>query len=110
MIDQSRIGEVLGLMGLEDSQTNRRQLGVMNEALLIFQERERSRGGLWMQTGYPDSALHIKSKALRLNQAVAMGAAEGEEAIDEALDVINYAAFYVRNARASRDGEEHSHD
>jgi hypothetical protein len=90
----------LSSFGLEDTEDNREQLRVMVEAMTIYEEREAVRGGLWKGAGAVDSAHHLQSKGLRVKYAIdhtAPGAG-----VDDALDAVNYAVFYVRNVRDGR--------
>lgn len=82
------------------------QLGVMAEALSIHQQREETHGALWEEHGHIDSAGHIRSKGSR----VVRGTAEYDKELalgvrDDALDLINYACFWVRNVDEDRLGE-----
>lgn len=90
--------EVLGL-----DPTLKGQLGVMAEALKVHQERELKYDGLWKDGGHIDSAGHIRSKAVR----VVRGTAEYDKELamgvrDDALDLINYVCFWVRNVDEDR--------
>lgn len=79
------------------------QLGVFLEAMDIYAEREGARGGLWKEAGAIDSAHHLKSKGKRVFVAATHDDKAGQDAgEDEAVDAINYAAFFIRNYRAGR--------
>ena len=59
-----------------------------------------------MEFGTEDKAHHLKSKAARINAGMRR-VIEGEDLsavdlIDEAHDIINYAAFFIRQARAEQ--------
>lgn len=86
--------------GLEDTDDNRHQLGVMLEALAIYQEREQVRNALWKKAGAEDCAHNLRHKSLRVAHADEPDAMEA--AIDDALDAVNYALFFIRNVRAGR--------
>lgn len=103
-IEDGSLRAACHVLGLEESDENVAQLRVMTGSMRIYQERGKSRGDLWQEAGYPDSAHHLKSKAMRVANSVRLGT-ELEEGIDSALDAINYAAFFVRNLTAGRKGE-----
>lgn len=79
-------------MDLNDLSIHR---GVLKEATDIYIERERTRGSLWKDFDIEDAMVHIYSKAGRIRKAVELG----HSAEDEALDLINYAVFYIRHIR-----------
>jgi len=79
---------------LTPSQEDRdRHLRVLEEAHDIYVERSKERGQLWKEFEPEDAKLHIKSKSARVIHRD--GFAE-----DDALDLINYAVFYIRHMRA----------
>lgn len=82
------------------STTDLEQISVMLEAFQIFVQRNAKRHDLWKQFGWEDSALHIRSKAARvgltLDPAVDL---DPDDVLDDALDLINVAVFFVRNVR-----------
>lgn len=77
------------------------QMLTMMSALEIFQERDKRYKGLWRGDGAMDSAMHVHSKAARVRQA---GLDGPPAALDDAHDIINYAAFYIRNAQEGNYG------
>ena len=87
-------------MGLSH-EDRREQANVFAEAMEIYEERSAARGQLWKEFDERDAAVHIRSKAARLYVAVENPDADGAdaEALDSALDLINYAAFAVRHIR-----------
>lgn len=90
----------LKAIGIAATPDNIEQMQCLAEAMEIYQERERVRGGLWKEAGAKDSAHHLLSKARRVAFAVEHDAPEA--VYDDALDAVNYAAFAVRNMRAGR--------
>jgi len=95
------IQQALRLLGLKQTDTNVDQLHVMVEALAIFQEHTDRLGELWREVEPEDTAHHIRHKAQRVFHAEVNGAERDRESLedfgrDSALDLINYAAFYVR--------------
>lgn len=82
------------------------QKHVLQEALGIFVQRSNIRGDLWAQFNSEDSLHHCRSKIARV-EAIIKGLDVGRfagdvgtakaEAVDDLLDLINYAAFTVRH-------------
>jgi len=72
-------------------------VGVLFEAVALYEEREKKYKGLWKEGGVADSLRHITSKSARVH---AIG--EGRTDLDDALDLINYTVFLIRNFRAGR--------
>lgn len=103
MIDHNRASAACEALGIPISADNIEQMHVLGEAMEIYVEREEARGGLWKEAGAIDSAHHLKSKGMRVFVAATHDDDAGRRAgIDEAVDAINYAAFFVRNYRAGR--------
>lgn len=94
------VEEALNVLGLDNNEDNCAQMQVLVESMFIYQEREAARGGLWKAAGAVDSAHHLKSKGARVKHAV--DHTMPDAGIDDALDAVNYSAFYVRNVRAGR--------
>src|SRR4051812_42477828 len=110
--DGYRICEYLGLSRTPE---NVQQLEVLASALDIYEERSRVRGETWAEFDHHDCIHHLSSKLARLKNAAqllagrAAAASRGDEVDetvtdellsameDDALDVINYAAFLVRH-------------
>lgn len=81
------------------------QFDVLVRGFEIFRERSQSRGDLWKDFHIQDATHHIASKLARITAAVQradqgiLGQQEFEQiTADDALDIINYAAFIVRHA------------
>lgn len=87
---------------LEINDDNIAQFQVMMEAMNIYADREEVRGGLWKRAGAGDSSFHLRSKGERIAFAATHG--KHEAALDDAIDAVNYAGFFVRNVRAGRTG------
>lgn len=75
------------------------QKEVMEDALRIYKQRERTRGGLWKDFGPEEDAMHMRSKAARVHAIIFNPSVPNNDALDDALDLINYAAFLVRKVR-----------
>lgn len=88
-------------LSLEEDITESEQLEVLAEAFSKFLERNGKYKDLWRQFGYQDSVHHVRSKAGRLNQLLSEQPTSDELdlAIDDAIDIINYAVFFIRNVR-----------
>lgn len=76
-------------------------IGVLNEALKKFEEKDAKYQGLWKERGAVDSAHHVKHKAARVSIAINEGC-DPEPFIEDAVDLINYCVFFVLNARDGR--------
>lgn len=97
------LSEACFWLGVDSTEDNMEQMRVLAQAMVIYEEREAARGGLWKEAGAIDSAHHLKSKGMRVFVAATHPEEAGREAgIDEAVDAVNYAAFFVRNYRAGR--------
>src|SRR5262245_15710455 len=70
---------------------------VLNEALNIFIDRNAKRADAWRDAGYKGNLVEMRKKLDRL-WAVWEGPIESKD-IDEALDLINAAVFYIRCVR-----------
>lgn len=86
------IDQILLALDVPVTETNGDQMGVLMEAMKTFGVKNEKYKDLWKDYGEEDILLHIKSKAARL-----MRAGDSEDAID----LINYAVFYVRLSRAT---------
>jgi len=82
------------------------QFRVLMEALAKYAEREKQYGSMWKRYGCRDAADHCRSKAGRLDMAIYRMLKGGEDVndgdIDDAIDLINYAVFFIRHAREGR--------
>lgn len=82
------------------SETDKRQLSTLFAAFVKFQERNAKYRDLWKQGGIEDSANHARHKAHRLVLAsMNRDQLDPEDFIDDAIDLINYAVFFIRNSR-----------
>jgi hypothetical protein len=91
------IGATLDMLGIPDTLTNRQQLDVMFRALKIYVNRNEQRGDLWASFDVADATHHVRSKAARLMHSVTQPTPSAEaEALDSALDGINYNVFAAR--------------
>lgn len=97
-VSPSKASEVLEVLGVEDNETNNEQMCVMLEAFAVFLERQEDYEDLWAESGSANNLLQAQSKVARMGVAKA----RLETKTDSGLDLINYAAFYVRNVRQGR--------
>lgn len=101
----SNVREILELADLESSDTNAEQMSVFLDCMQLFQERNAKYGDLWKEYGWRGNLLHVQSKAARVRK-VWWDSKDpfGHNAdIDDALDLINYAAFFIRNVEADNE-------
>lgn len=101
-MDEARAVAVLQMMGIPPSDTDVDQMMVMLSAFDIFRQRNERYQDLWREGGYDDSANSLKHKVMRVVQETRT--TEGEPQIDDALDIINYACFWIRNVNDGNRG------
>jgi hypothetical protein len=81
---------------------------LLMRAMVIYVEREKTRGSLWAAFDEHDSIHHMRSKLARIIQMAENGTAHSHEIIadgktgvdlfmDEILDLVNYAIFCLRH-------------
>lgn len=96
---------------LELTRNEEQQLFVFLRSLDIFRERTAKRGDHWKQFDSRDAVHHIRSKATRIDllledpfreETAGMSKPEPADLIDDALDLINYCAFFVRHVTGSK--------
>lgn len=80
---------------MADAQDTTTHVGVLQEAMEIYLEREKKHKGLWKSNSLGEGNLHIMSKAKRFVQDPASH-------IDDGLDLINYVVFQILNVREGR--------
>jgi hypothetical protein len=100
------------MLGFEATDEDVAQFKVLMRALRKFHERDEKHRGLWRYFGAIDSAHQARAKATRTYN-VAIGLIRGqfksehvndELVNDDAIDMINYAAFFVRNVEEGNYG------
>ena len=73
------------------------------EALQIYRARHGRYGDAWTRYGWLDSLFHIRNKTTRMDfefyHHPPEDHAEALARLDNPLDLINYAAFFIRNVR-----------
>lgn len=102
---QQAINALLETAGVPLEDTFREQAVVFVKALQKNAGRERTYGGLWREYGLEDCANNAKSKSVRMvhhaRQLETMAPApdalqQHDDAMDDAIDLINYGAFAAR--------------
>jgi hypothetical protein len=111
--------QILNVLQIDTTDTNLRQAQVMIDALLKFAEKNALYVDLWKDGGAEDSVRHVEHKGARLKAFVTAFKIRGdvrasrpdldahEQAMiaafnDDGLDLINYAAFALRNMHSRR--------
>lgn len=102
--------------GMKVTDEDWQQLKVLLRALGKFHERDAKHRGLWRYFGAIDSGFQARAKATRTYN-VAIGLLKDPESVlgmtvdgrrddplDDAIDMINYACFFVRNVEEGRYG------
>ncbi len=95
----------------DDLEKQRRDVGeILDEAFLIFGERDAKYKGLWSEAGAEDNAFQLRHKAMRVFK-VFRDASWDEQGrplelinkmTEDAFDLINYTAFYIWCMRNDR--------
>lgn len=95
---QEKSIEFLEACGIDPTSDMLTHLNVLVEALLIHETR-KIYGGIWRKYGALSNLLSIARKADRLMQIFWYGSGEltHKNSTDDAYDLINYAAFFIRN-------------
>jgi hypothetical protein len=103
------VNVVLEHFGIDSTADNNWQLLTCLEAVKVYSDRTRAYGQVWQQYGALANLLNAARKADRL---MAVWWTEEEEyvgngqpvlhkdAMDDAIDLINYTVFFMRAARA----------
>jgi hypothetical protein len=100
-------------VGFELTDEDWEHFKVLCRALEKFHERDAKHRGLWTYFGAIDSAFQARAKATRTyniaiqllkDASVVELDGSDEDYLDDAVDQINYAAFFVRNCEAGRYG------
>jgi hypothetical protein len=92
----------LEAIGLPPTKESVAQLEVFAEALRIFASRNAAYGDVWKQYGALSNLLSVARKVDRLMHSWWEGKgapAMHKDSLDDAIDNINYTAFFIRNAR-----------
>lgn len=100
---QPELAAVFNRLGIEQNANNLDHFMVLMEALQTFAERERNYNGVWRQYGALSNLLRSATKIDRLMEVWwhnpdGAGALH-KDGLDDAVDLINYAVFFMRTAR-----------
>jgi hypothetical protein len=95
---EETIARVLQEIRADVTEENSAQMRVLLEAFDIYLERDKRYKGVWKGSGYLGSLFDLRKKITRAWQVFWVG--EGDGNIDDGLDIINFAAFFVRNVRS----------
>lgn len=93
---------------IEPSATNLEQADVFARALAKYDERNSEYRDLWKEGGTSDSVFHVGHKFARMKRLaenaslLAQGTANYPQFLDNAIDLLNYTVFAIRNKRAGR--------
>lgn len=99
---------VLGAFDIETTPYNVAHFSVLMEALKLYDQRTQAYGQAWEQYGAMSNLLKVASKTDRMmavwwtgEDEIGLPHDEGfhKDSLDDALDGINYTAFFIRNAR-----------
>lgn len=100
------------------------QLAVFVRAMDIFVDRRKEYGKLWKVDGWRGSIFHVRHKFRRMWKMFWLGEGgsqidvttleddfrnhvQGEPRLDDAFDLLNYDAFFIRNVQ---DGNENGQE
>ncbi len=104
--DTPEAQEFLKSIGVEPTPSALRQLSVFARCLQIFNSRNQRYNDLWSSRGYKGSLFQMDHKMARVweifwdsEQAPTQIGDEFEENTDDVFDLINYCAFFLRNAQ-----------
>ena len=95
MSDGSLVAEILREMGIAPTEDHQEQLGVFLQAFEIFVERTERHGDTWKASGWRGALFDMHKKMDRLWNEFMVSDSPPED-VDSALDLINFAAFFVR--------------
>lgn len=90
--------------GIEQTADNLAQFDTFMEALKVYNDRTAPYGQAWEQYGALSNLLNMARKVDRLMAVWWRGSGEDQPALhkdnlDDAIDLLNYDAFFIRNAR-----------
>lgn len=105
--EDQAIREFLGVHGIEATEDIVAHLQVFIQALRIRQSR-KIYGAAWRRYGALSNLLSVARKVDRLMQVFwhGDGVINHKDALDDAYDLINYAAFFIQNKEARNERGE----
>ena len=96
------------MLGLPQTEDNIQMLAIFTRSLIKYIEREEEYGQTWKQFDPADAAHHARHKASRMwafaerPNNVEAGEIVMAAGIDSAIDICNYAAFYIRHFEGTK--------
>jgi hypothetical protein len=98
-----QLRKALRCLALGETVDNAIQLSVFAMAMQIYEVREVKRGGLWKEFGPEDKLMHLRDKLRRTERIWENYQSNGDDPllvdVDDALDILNYAAFFIRQVK-----------
>lgn len=73
---------------------------ILETVMDLYVKRDEVHDGLWKKYGAKNNMLHVQSKAARMESLAERG--RFPEAVAEAVDLINYTLFFIRNVGEDR--------
>jgi hypothetical protein len=104
---EDRLSMVLDLLGYSERDDVRLQLGVLLRALDIYAERNIRYHDNWRRSGWRGVLVRIRERTDRLWDVWWERSQRSAQDADDALDLINFAAFFIRATgygETTRDG------
>lgn len=102
-LQDNAIVDLFRAFGIDNTEDNRNQLRVMVEAVQVYDKRSAVYGQLWQQYGALSNLLSVARKADRLMEEWwhndGAPPVMHKDALDDAVDLLNYTVFFMRNAR-----------
>lgn len=97
--------EALSALGLPTDDSMMEQMRVLAETLRIYNDRRARYGDSWKLYGWLDSIFHMRNKFTRVEAEFWTNPPEtiqqAEERLDNAIDLIVYTVFFIRNVRTN---------
>ncbi len=97
------VKEIFDYYNIDWNDSNREQFAIFLQALQLFNERNKRYRDQWKETGWRGALYDIVKKGRRLFTQFRLATAAPEATDDDAWDMINFCAFYLR---AKQDGNE----
>ena len=89
----------LKCLDIEDTLDTMAQLRVFTHAMHIYVQREEKRGGIWKEFDPEDKLMHLRDKLRRMEYSWEHFSDGATLDLDDAYDLLNYAAFYIRQVK-----------
>lgn len=102
---RTQVRDLLRAFGLQPSDSNVEQMAVFLEAVAVHDDRARRYADHWVQNGAAECLLNARRKVLRQISVLNVISEETKQkqleegSDDDAIDGMNYLAFFVRNLR-----------